>query len=97
MTEETKGAGNSVTAWLGRQSPRKRARRAKRTGFPLARNERSVWSCADRIDGLFAAQHAGDIGGAFALQFLQRLDRIECCVRRDDHIVAAEQGRILGE
>ena len=49
------------------------------------------------IDRLFAAEHARDVGGAFGLQFVERLDRIEAGVRRDDHIVAAEQRRILGQ
>lgn len=60
------------------------------------RNRRSPLR-TDRIDRLPAAEHTRDVGGAFALQFLQRLDRIEGGVRRDDHVVAAEQGRLLGE
>ena len=50
-----------------------------------------------RIDGFLAGEHARDVGRAFALQFLERLDRIKCRVRRDDDVVAAEQRGILGQ
>ena len=44
-----------------------------------------------RINRLLATEHARDVARALGLQFLQRLDRIECRVRREDYIVTADQ------
>jgi hypothetical protein len=47
-----------------------------------------------RIDRRLPGQHSRDIAGAFRLQLLERLDGIECRVRRQDDVAAAEQRRI---
>src|SRR5262245_38408999 len=43
-----------------------------------------------RIDRRLAREDAGDVARAFGLQLLERLDRVECGVRGEDHVVAAE-------
>src|SRR5262249_8570395 len=52
---------------------------------------------AHRIHRRLAAEHAGDVARAFGLQLLERLDRIETSVRREDHVRAADERRILRE
>src|SRR5215510_6964625 len=47
-----------------------------------------LYSCADRIYRLFAAQHPRHVTRALCLQFIERFDRVERSMRRDDDIVA---------
>src|ERR1700738_2826403 len=68
-----------------------------RAGGPPRRLLRNrAWS-TDRIDRRLAPEHVGYIGRAFALQLMQRLDRVKGDVRSEDEIVPAEQGGIRRE
>jgi hypothetical protein len=78
--------------WRRSMTNKRRGRAAVR--FQPATAPMHHWNSGglDRIDRFLAAEHPRHVARTFGLQLCEGLDRIIGGVRREDHIVAAEQG-----